>query len=94
MKIELQPLRPHHTWMGVLQRVVGAVLGLLFLVAVFLFTSLIVAALLAAGIVVWGWLWWRSRGLRRAQRGGAVVEGEYRDVTPTPRLEERDRPTR
>ena len=80
--------------MGVLQRIVGAVLGLLFLVAVFVFTSLILAGLLAVGIVVWGWLWWRTRGLRRAERGGAVVEGEYRDVTPLQRLEERDRPAR
>ena len=80
--------------MGVLQRIVGAVLGLLFLVAVFVFTSLILAGLLAVGMVVWGWLWWRTRGLRGAERGGAVVEGEYRDVTPLQRLEERDRPAR
>ena len=72
--------------MGVLQRVVGAVLGLLFLVAVFIFTSLILAGLLAVGIVVWGWLWWRTRSLRRAERGGAVVEGEYRDVTALERV--------
>ena len=58
-------------------------LGLLFLVAVFLFTSLIVAALLAVGVVVWGWLWWRSRDRvsRQPGRGGAVIEGEYRDLT-------------
>ena len=69
--------------MGFLQRIVGAVLGLFFLLAVFVFTSLILAALLAAGIVVWGWLWWRSRNLvaRHPGRGGAVIEGEYRDVT-------------
>ena len=72
--------------MNVLQRVVGAMLGLLFLVAVFIFTSLILAGLLAVGIVVWGWLWWRTRGLRRAERGGAVVEGEYRDVTALERV--------
>jgi hypothetical protein len=80
--------------MGVIQRVVGVVLGLLFLVAVFIFTSLIVAALLAVGLVLWGWVWWRTRALRREQRGGAVVEGEYRDVTPLQRIEERDRPRR
>jgi hypothetical protein len=80
--------------MGVLQRIVGVVLGLLFLVAVFIFTSLILAALLAVGLVVWGWLWWRTRVLRRAAPGGAVVEGEYRDVTPSQRLEDRDLPPR
>ena len=78
--------------MGVLQRVVGVVLGLLFLVAVFIFTSLIVAALLAVGLVVWGWVWWRTRALRREPRGGAIVEGEFRDVTPSRRIEQRDRP--
>jgi uncharacterized membrane protein HdeD (DUF308 family) len=69
--------------MGVLQRVVGAVLGLLLLAAALVFTSLILGALLAAGIVVYGWLWWRSRGRipRGPARGGAVIEGEYRDVT-------------
>jgi hypothetical protein len=69
--------------MLVLQRIVGAVLGLLFLAAVFVFTSLILAVLLAVGIVVWGWLWWRSRDRipRPAGRGGAVIEGEYRDLT-------------
>jgi len=72
--------------MNVLQRIVGAVLGLLFVVAVFVFTSLILAGLLAVGIAVWGWLWWRTRGLRRAGRGGAVVEGEYRDVTSLERV--------
>jgi len=72
--------------MAVLQRIVGAVLGVLFLVAVFVFTSLILAGLLAVGIVVWCWLWWRTRALRRAERGGAVVEGEYRDVTALERI--------
>jgi hypothetical protein len=80
--------------MGVLQRVVGVGLGLLFLVAVFIFTSLIVAALLAVGLVLWGWLWWRTRALRRAHRGGAIVEGEFRDVTPARRIERRDEPFR
>jgi len=80
--------------MGVLQRIVGVVLGLLFLVAVFIFTSLILAALLAVGLVAWGWLWWRTRALRREQSGGAIVEGEYRNVTPSQRLERRDGPLR
>ena len=69
-----------------IQRLLGALLGLLFLVAVFVFTSLILAGLLAVGIVVWGWLWWRTRALRRAERGGAVIEAEYRDVTALERI--------
>jgi hypothetical protein len=78
--------------MGLIQRVVGVLLGLLFVVAVFVFASLALGILLAAGLVVWGWLWWRSRSLPERRRRGTVVEGEYRDITPTQRLEERDKP--
>jgi hypothetical protein len=79
--------------MGLIQRIVGVLLGLLFLVAVFIFASLALGVLLAAGLVVWGWLWWRSRSQLPVDRGGggAVVEGEFRDLTPSQRLEERDR---
>jgi len=80
--------------MGLIQRVVGVLLGLLFLAAVFVFASLVLGVLLAMGLVVWGWLWWRTRSLRQAHRGGVVVEGEYRDVTPAQRIEERDEPFR
>ena len=67
--------------MGVLQRVVGAVLGLAFFVAVFIFASFVIGALLAVGLVMWAWLWWRTRSLRKAARAGEVIEGEYHDVT-------------
>jgi hypothetical protein len=78
--------------MGVIQRVVGVVLGVLFLVAVLVFTSLALGILLAAGLVVWGWLWWRSRSMPARRGRGTIVEGEYRDITPAQRLEERDKP--
>lgn len=69
--------------MGLIQRVVGVLLGLFFLLAVFVFASLALGILLAAGLVAWGWLWWRSRSSlpRDSGRGGAVIEGEYRDVS-------------
>ena len=71
--------------MGLIQRVVGVVLGLLFLVAVLVFASLALGVLLAVGLVVWGWLWWRTRGSlprdRQASSGTSVIEGEYRDLT-------------
>ncbi|HEX2198227.1 MAG TPA: hypothetical protein VHG88_06360 [Burkholderiales bacterium] len=80
--------------MGLIQRVVGVLLGLVFLVAVFVFASLALGILLAVGLVVWGWLWWRSRSQLQNGRGagGAVVEGEYRDLTPSSHIDERDKP--
>lgn len=56
-----------------MQRLLSAVAGLVFLVVVFLFTSLLVALALTAGLLLSAWLWWRRRG-----RGGRVIEGEYR----------------
>jgi HAMP domain-containing protein len=74
--------------MTLLQRLLGGALAVLFLLAVLVFASLALGVLLAAGLVLWGWLWWRTRSLRK---GGDVIEGEYRDETPKPLLPERDR---
>ena len=78
--------------MGLVQRIVGALLGLLFVLAVFVFASIALGILLAVGLVAWAWLWWRSRSLPERGAGGTIVEGEYRDVTPRKQLEERDKP--
>ena len=75
--------------MTLIQRLLGIVLGALFLLAVFVFASLALGVILAVGLVVWGWLWWKTRALRRDAPN--VIEGEYRDVTAAQRLEERER---
>ena len=69
-----------------IQRILSTLLGVLFLIAVFLLTSFLVALALTAGILLWGWLWWRSRG-----RGGRVIEGEYRVVTQLERIPDQQR---
>ncbi len=74
--------------MPFVQRLVGVVLAALFLLAVFVVASLALGVLLAVGLAVWGWLWWKTRSLRK--QNGNVIEGEFRDVTPAQRLEERD----
>jgi hypothetical protein len=78
--------------MGSIQRIVGFLLGLFFVLAVVVFASLALGILLAAGLVLWGWLWWRGRSVPQRGGRGTVVEGEYRDITPAQRLEERDKP--
>jgi hypothetical protein len=78
--------------MGLIQRIVGFLLGLVFVVAVLVFASVALGILLAVGLVLWGWLWWRGRSLPARGRRGTTVEGEFRDLTPAQRLEERDKP--
>jgi len=72
--------------MIIVQRLLGAVVGILFLLAALVFASVALGVALAIGVVVWAWLWWRDRSL---PRGRVVIEGEYRDVTDLERLEGR-----
>ena len=71
--------------MGIVQRIFAVLIGLLFLAGVVVFASLALGVLLAVGLVVWGWLWWRTRSSLPRDRGpaggSAVIEGEYRDLT-------------
>ena len=59
-------------------RILSALAGLVFVVLTFIFASLIVAIAVAAGVLLFAWTWWRSRGLRKARP--QVIEGEYRII--------------
>jgi hypothetical protein len=72
--------------MTLLQRLVGGLLAIVFLLAVLVFATFALGVLLAVGVLAWGWLWWRSRSLRKTN----VIEGQYRDETPLQRLEDRE----
>jgi len=67
-----------------LVRLLAPLLGVVaFVAAAVLFSFLF---LIGAGVAlaVWGWLWWKTRHLRRQagaaprEPGGHVIEGEYR----------------
>ena len=66
--------------MNVLQRVIAVVVGMVFLVLAFIFASVIFAVAAILALMIWGWLMWRTRHLRRdlARGKGSVIEGEYR----------------
>lgn len=80
-------------------RIVGAVLGAVVLVAAFAFSIVIFAVLAVGAVVAGGWLWWKTRHLRRevraAQsrvrpgerevRGEAVVVRDDTEVSQPPR---------
>ena len=62
-----------------IQRILSGLLGGLFLIAVFVFTSILVAIALTTGLLLAGWVWWRSRG-QGPGRHSRVIEGEYRVI--------------
>jgi len=61
----------------------GALLGLAFFVAAFIFTSILLAIAAAGALILWCWIMWRTRHARRAAGRAAkngealVIEGEY-----------------
>ena len=61
-----------------LQRILGAVLGIALFVAAFVFASVLLAVVALAALLVWAWLWWKTRNLPKSPRGGVVIEGTYR----------------
>ena len=58
-----------------IQRILSAVLGVLFIAVTFILASFILAAALTAGLVLGALVWWRAR-----KAGRRVIEGEYRIV--------------
>lgn len=81
---------------SLLGRVLGVAVGAVVLVASLLFSVVIFAVLLAAGVIVGGYLWWRTRALRHqlreqmqamdeqlraAQRGPGAARPGARDET-------------
>lgn len=51
-----------------LQKVVGAVVMAGVFVLALTFSVAFFAVLLTAGVAVWGWVWWKTRALRKAMR--------------------------
>jgi len=75
-----------------LQRAAALAVGLVLTIAALIFASVILAVAAAIAIVLGGWLWWRTRDVRRelkrrdlearsaGRSEGAVIEGEYRRI--------------
>ena len=73
--------------MILIQRLAGAVLGILLFVLALVFTSVILAVAAVVALLLFAWLWWRTRNLPR--RGtGTVIEGEYRVEREPGRLDD------
>ena len=62
-------------------RILSVLLGLVVIGLALVFFSVIVAVVLAAGLLLWGWAMLRGhRGMRGGPRRGEVIEGEHRVI--------------
>ena len=70
---------------GFLQKLAGAIAGLVILVGAFMLSVVVLAVVAAAGLVGGIYLWWKTRELRKQLRertrnrpppGGRVIDGE------------------
>lgn len=66
---------------GIFGKLLGLVLGSVLLVLGLMFSVVLLSAVALLGLLVWGYVWWKTRPLRRAmcdaaRSGGDVIEGE------------------
>jgi Flp pilus assembly protein TadB len=65
---------------SLLSKVVAFVVTIALFGLTLMFLVLLFAVILTAGAMAWGYLWWRTRELRKQMRkhppGGVVIEGE------------------
>ncbi|MBL8526195.1 MAG: hypothetical protein JNL68_00775 [Burkholderiales bacterium] len=74
---------------GLLGRLVAFAVGAALLIAAFMVSVVVFAIALAGALVIGGYLWWKTRELRRQMRerppGGHVIEGEVIRDDASPR---------
>lgn len=65
---------------GLLGKMVAFVVTVALIIVALMFSVLLVALITTAGVAAWGYLWWKTRALRKELRehppGGLVIEGE------------------
>lgn len=84
--------RPAREPRTLLQRVVTVAVAIGVFALALMFSVVLFAVVLTVGLVAWGYLWWKSRDIRRQMRtnppGGLVIEGEViREVDTRPERE-------
>jgi Flp pilus assembly protein TadB len=53
---------------GPLGKLFAALVGAVLLVLGLMFSIVIIAVAIAFGLVIWGWIWWKTRALRQQMR--------------------------
>lgn len=53
---------------GPFAKLFAALAGVVLLVLGLMFSVVIIAVAIAFGLVIWGWIWWKTRALRQQMR--------------------------
>ena len=80
---------------SLLGKVLTLVLGAAFLVLAFMFSLVALAVVAVGGTLLWGWLWWKTRAIRKQMREqgpgfppqpteGNIIDGEVIRDTDAP----------
>lgn len=74
---------------GFFGRVFAVIAGLVLFVLGLMFSVVIIAVAVAAGLIIWGWIWWKTRALRQQMReqmeaAGSTSAPEADDEGPAP----------
>ncbi len=67
---------------GPVAQVLTAILGVLFLAGALMFSLVFFAVIAVAGLVLWGWFWWKTRALRRQIREQMQAQSVEMDSAP------------
>lgn len=67
---------------GLLAKLLALLLGAAFLVLAFMFSLVALVVVAVGGLALWGWLWWKTRALRKQMQATAandpqIIEGEF-----------------
>lgn len=73
-------MHPRSSQLTVFKNILALLAGAVLLVLGFLFSVVLLLLFVGLALAVWGFLWWKTRKLRREMRerptGGHVIEGE------------------
>ncbi|MEW6514567.1 MAG: hypothetical protein AB1443_11265 [Pseudomonadota bacterium] len=75
---------------GFIGKLVSVIIGAMLLVLGFMFSMVLLAAIVVVGLAIWAWFWWKTRKLRQQidarmresaanahdSTGGDIIEGE------------------
>lgn len=84
MKFSQRYARFNRQPQGLFGKILTLVVGGAFLVLAFMFSLVVLAVVAVGGLLLGGWLWWKTRAVRKAMREqrqqpaneGYIIEGE------------------